>query len=437
MRRNARLTLTLLAAAWMPAATVAAEPKTWELGGRGRWAQVEQPSTQAVGNPALDRVEQLLDANQPDAALDAVLTWIKNPVNQAARDRDRARWLLSDAYLKTGDPVRAFYHCDELLDLYPESRYFGAALEKQYKIADMFLSGYKRKLLGIPLLNVDDEGIDMLFRIQERSPGSPLAERALRRTADFYFADGQFDLAFDAYAAYARSYPRSPTLDRVRLRQALSSLAQFRGVNHDATPLIDARAQFEDIKGRFPELAREEGVEKFIETINQTLARKLLSTADFYRRTSKPVAAAYTLQTLVATYPQTPQAAEAKRALAALPKAAVESAGNARRSEPTTQPIGPQLPAELQGRRPGGSRRGGERLLGRVWSRGSHGSNGRMTSLFRVLDDLPGLASRRGLCPRVPLVPSSSCSGALDLRLQETRGTAPRVRRRNRSCAES
>ncbi|HEX8911979.1 MAG TPA: outer membrane protein assembly factor BamD, partial [Humisphaera sp.] len=128
-----------------------------------------------------------------------------------------------------------------------------------------------------------------------------------------------------------------------------SSLAQFRGVNHDATPLIDARAQFEEIKGRYPEMAREEGVQKFIDTINQTLARKLLSTADYYRRARQPVASAYTLQTLLATYPETPQAADAKKALAALPKAAVDSAGSARRSEPTTQPIGPELPPELKG----------------------------------------------------------------------------------------
>jgi outer membrane assembly lipoprotein YfiO len=333
----------------MPTWADAAEPKNWEFGGRGKWALLEQPTSQPAANPALDRVDQLLAANEPGAALAKVLEWIKAPTNAAAPDRDRALLLLADAYYRTGDPVRAFYHCDELLDLYPESRYFYAALERQYAIADLFLSGYKKRLLGIPVSGATEEGVDMLFRIQERSPGSPLAERALRRTADFYFADGQFDLAGDAYGAYARSYPRSPELPRIKLRQALSSLAQFRGVNHDSTPLIDARAQFEEIKARYPDLAKEEGIEKFIDTINQTLAKKLLSTADYYNRTNHPKAAAYSLLTLNATYPQTPQAGEAKRRLARMPKAIVEAAGQVRASEPSTRPIGPEKPAELQG----------------------------------------------------------------------------------------
>ena len=84
----------------------------------------------------------------------------------------------------------------------------------------------------------------MLYRIQERSPGSPLAERALLRTADYYYNTGQFELASDAYAAYVRSYPRSPNVPRVRLRRAFASYAQFRGTKFDATSLLDARRRW-------------------------------------------------------------------------------------------------------------------------------------------------------------------------------------------------
>ena len=306
-------------AAGMPATVLAVEPKSWEFGGRGNWALASQPTTQAASNPTLDKVEQLLADKRSGAALDLILKWIKTPTNFAAPDRDRALYLLANAYFAEGDRIHAFYHLDELLDVYPESSLFYAALERQYQIADAYLNGYKRTLLGLPVLSATNEAIDMLYRIQERSPGSPLAEKALRRTADFYFADGQFDLAFDAYQAYARAYPRSPDLGRVRLRQALSSFAQFRGLRHDATPLIDARAQFEDIKSRYPELAQQEQVQNFINTINETLAEKLVVTADFYSRTGHPRAAAYTLLTLTATYPQTPQADRARKLLAALP----------------------------------------------------------------------------------------------------------------------
>lgn len=348
MRRNARFAATLLMALAWNALPLAADTKSWEFGGRGRWSEVPQPTSQPVSNVALDKAEQLLGSGQSDAALEALLTWIKAPGNRLAPDRDRALFLLATAYYQLDERITAFYHLDELLDYYPESRFFYPALEKQYQIGDEFLKGHKRKLLGFPVISADEEAIEMLFRIQERSPGSPLAERALLRTADYYFSQSEWELAGDAYTAYARSYPRSPQIGRVRLQRALSSFAQFRGTRHDATPLVDARAQFEDVKARYPELAEQANVQKFIDTINTTLARKMLGTADFYRRTSKPKAAAYTLLTLVNTYPLLPESDQARQELERLPEWAVEQAAAVRTPGPSTRPIGPEKPAELQ-----------------------------------------------------------------------------------------
>lgn len=348
MRRIAPYLVGLLACgAGMPRpAAVAAEPKSWEFGGRGKWAEVQSPASQPVSNLTLDKAEQHLSAGDASAAEKLVVAWVKTPGNQAAPDRDRALFLLADAYYRGDERVKAFYQLDELLDTYPESRFFAPALERQYAIADEYLNGYKDKLLGMRVVGQDDKAIDMLFRVRERAPGSPLAERALLRTADYYFATSQFDFAGDAYQAYARAYPRSPEMGKVKLRQALSSLAQFRGTKFDSTPLIDARAQFEDLKVRYPDVAQQADVQKFIDTINRTLARKLLGTADFYRRTNKPKAAAYSLLTLVATYPTTAEADQARAELQRLPKAVVEQAGQVRRSEPTTQPVGPLGPPD-------------------------------------------------------------------------------------------
>ena len=227
MRRNACIATCLLTVlAWNASPSVAdSRPaKSWDFSGRGRWNEVPQPTSQPVTNVTLDKVEQLLGSRQHGPALELILQWIKAPENRLAPDRDRGLFLLAEAYYQDDERITAFYHLDELLDYYPESRFFYPALDKQYQIADEFLKGHKRKLLGIPLFSVDEEAIDMLFRIQERSPGSPLAERSLLRSADHYFANSEWELAADAYAAYGRSYPRSQEIGRVRLQRALASL---------------------------------------------------------------------------------------------------------------------------------------------------------------------------------------------------------------------
>ena len=135
------------------------------------------------------------------------LRWVKSH-GKIAPQRDRALFLIAQALILTDEPIRAYYYLDELMDEYPSSTLFPAALRTQYNIADGYLNGHKDRLLGLAVIDRSDEAVEMLFRIEQRSPGSPVAERALLRTADFYYANGDYDLAHDAYEFYAKQYPR-------------------------------------------------------------------------------------------------------------------------------------------------------------------------------------------------------------------------------------
>jgi outer membrane assembly lipoprotein YfiO len=335
------------------AATAVAQPRTWQYTGGGRWAAQQRgpttrPSTRPVVNPLLDRVQQLLDARRGQAAHDIVLDWLKR--NPNAPDRDRGLYLLAQAYFQVGDRIWCFYQCDELLDKLPDSRLYFPALELQYRVADSFLNGFRKTFLGLPILSMEDEAIEMLFRIQERSPGSPIAERALLRTGDYYYHTSQFDLAADAYGAFARSFSRSPQVPRVKLQQAFATLAQFRGPRYDATPLIDSRAMFREIIERYPNLGRDENLPEFIDRIDNTLASKLYIEADFYLRTNQPRAAVFIYRMLIKTYPNSRDAAMAKNDLAKMPASALASPTPPAAtplpptSEPTF-PVNPGLPA--------------------------------------------------------------------------------------------
>jgi outer membrane protein assembly factor BamD (BamD/ComL family) len=297
-------------------------PQSWELQD-GRWTPLTtQASTRPVSDPTLDRAEELLASRQHNAARSLLLRWIK--LDKGSPLRDRAIFLLAEVYYQDGDRIRSFYHLDELMDTFPDSPLFYRALEMQYRIADAYLKGYKIKFLGMPIIGAEDEAIEMLYRIQQRSPGSPLAERSLLRTADYYYANSEFDLAGDAYASYTRSYPRSPLIPKVRLREAFSSLARFRGLRFDATPLIDARAQLVDIINAYPELAKEENLPTILDRIDSSFAHKIYVTAEFYRRTKDLKTAAYNYRFLIKTYPRSPEATLAEAQLKRLPPSALE-----------------------------------------------------------------------------------------------------------------
>ena len=77
-----------------------------------------------------------------------------------------------------------------------------------------------------------------------------------------------------------------------------------------------------------PELAQQESVPHYIHRIDDALARKLYVTADFYHRTHEPLAAAYTYELLVQTYPNAPEASTAPAAQVASQTAVWSGSGN-------------------------------------------------------------------------------------------------------------
>jgi outer membrane protein assembly factor BamD (BamD/ComL family) len=284
-----------------------------------RWVPVEQaaPTTVPV-DEALDRAEDYLQRGGWSAARTILLRWFDTHDRKAPL-RDRATFLFAEAYFQKGDRVLAFYHFDEVMDLYPESRLYPAAMQRQYDIADAYLNGYKDRFLYMAIIGREEEAIDMLFRIQSRAPGSALAEKALLRTADYYYETTQYDLAADAYAVFLKNYPRDPLYPQVKLRQAFATIAQFNGTRFDATPIIDGRQLLSELIVTDPELAKGQNLEELRKRIDEALAKKLYQQADWFVRTHHSRGAVYMCRLLIGTYPDSPSAVLARQMLDGIP----------------------------------------------------------------------------------------------------------------------
>lgn len=323
---TARALLLTFAAGFASASPALADNRqTYSLDSAGQWKATETPAspaaTRAAANRAsseLDRVAAEIERGQYDAAFRHAVAWLNAPANRTHPARDRGLYLAAVALHDRLDLVRAFYYCDELLDEHPESARFQDALEMQYDIADRYLRGLRDKFLGMRVLPRDDAAIEMLFRIQQRAPGSPVAEKALLRTADYYWADSQFDLAGDAYQAYVRSYPRSPKAPLARLREAYANLAQFRGPAFDPRPVLNARQQLTSLMGEYPDLAKQEDLQGKVLLADRQLARKLVIRADYYRRTGEPASAAQICRRAIELFPSLPETDDARAMLAKL-----------------------------------------------------------------------------------------------------------------------
>jgi outer membrane protein assembly factor BamD (BamD/ComL family) len=281
-----------------------------------KWVSAPTPQP---GTPAgeLEIIRQLIDQNENDDAIEAAERFLQQwPIHPGSEE---AMNLAGQAEMNRGNFWNAYNDWFERqVTNYPNGQFFDRALDREFRIAEAFLEGRKRKVWKIFRLSAEEEGLDMLLRIASHAPGTEIAERALMRAADWHFSNENYDDAVDAYDAFVNTNPQSPRRAYAMLQAAKAELLRFQGVRWEDRPLKDARERFTVFAQAYPQAARRENIPAILQEIYLTLAHKSYQTGAFYERTKHPRAAAFYYQKTVEEYPDTQWAAQAQQRIAAL-----------------------------------------------------------------------------------------------------------------------
>jgi len=314
-RRSRFLSLAVLCVGILTAAANAnavkdtgAAPPGWELR-NGSWVPLVQPGEGTPDAQVAQMVKDLAEGNTKKLLADAKV-WIK--ANEKHPLMPQVLLLQGDAEVLRGNRYEALYSYEVLINNYPTSDLYIHTLEREYNIADALLRGYKRKFLGMRIFSATDDAIELLDRIQDRQRGAPIAERAGLRVADHFYETGKFQEAADSYSDFLKRYPYSQYIRKAEIRRAESSLANFRGIKFDFTPLYDAREQFATVAENYKQSAAELQTRAIDDRIYQLEGAKELETARYYWRAGRKNAAAYYYKRVMANWPNTAMANEAR-----------------------------------------------------------------------------------------------------------------------------
>jgi len=251
----------------------------------------------------LAEVQKLLDEGRAKKAYKQVKKWIK--AHEDSEVMDQALFLQAQAQFDRKLYYQSFEVYEEMLDGWGASSLFEAALYQQMEIARRFLAGAKRKVWGFIPASARTEGLEILDRVVERWPGSELAAQALMMQADYYYGRGRFIEAQATYQIVVENYTKSEYYEKSLLRNAESTHAQYRGPLYDSGCLTEARLRYEQYRARYPQRARELGIEQRIARIRWQEAEKHYKIADFYRRTHRDEASRYYADYVRAHWPGT------------------------------------------------------------------------------------------------------------------------------------
>ncbi|MFM1889640.1 MAG: outer membrane protein assembly factor BamD [Planctomycetota bacterium] len=277
------------------------QEKRYELTTDDQWAPLAEADPDGEEAQLLE-VRKALGLGEPKRALNLVTGFLER--SPFSKWRPEALLLQGDARLALGDEFDALMVYEELIRRYPGSGVFVTALEREFEIAKQYANGLRRKLWGtFRILDASDEAEEILIRIQERLPGSTLAEKAGMTLADFYFDRRDLFMAAEAYDIFIENYPRSTEIDKARLRLIYSYLANFRGPEYDALGLLEAQARLKELQVTRPALAQKVGAEALLVRVYESDATKMLATAKWYLEVEDPISAEYTIRRMIEAYP--------------------------------------------------------------------------------------------------------------------------------------
>lgn len=279
-----------------------------ELGPDDRW-QVQTAGATSGPEAQLAIARRFLAENRPERAYNIVLRWIRR--HPGSPELPMAHLIKGDALVAMTDYYESLYDYEYIARAFPGSNEFKIALEREFEIARMFATGTKRKWLGLRIAPAIDEAEEILIRIQERMPGSQLAEQAGLALGDLYFRQRRMNMAADAYAIFIERYPRSPSLNLANYRLIIANIAAFKGPRFDIVGLLEAKAQLHRLQTLRPAEAEQIGAGALVARIEESEATKLLTTARWYQRIGDPIAAEVTVRALVRRFPRSSATAEA------------------------------------------------------------------------------------------------------------------------------
>ena len=305
-----------------------------------RWIKASDDDTSSEAGQ-LRQAQLALARGEAPRALNLVTGWLER--YPASKLRPVGLLIKGDSLLAVGDEYKALYEYEEIARKYAASEVFVTSLEREFQIATAYANGLRRKFMGtFRWLSGDEEAQELLIRIQERLPGSELAERAGMELADFYFRKRDLQMAADAYDLFVRNYPKSRQVEKAKLRHIYSLCASYKGPLYDARGLFEASERLRDLQVTDPITAQRVGADALLVRIYESEAMKLLVEAEWYAYVDDPISAERAIRRIMRKYPKSIAALNALRAMPTL-------YARLPRSVTSTCPDYPRLRKELLG----------------------------------------------------------------------------------------
>lgn len=265
----------------------------------GAWQQTAEP-TPGTDEYVLWQARKLLAEGKPGKATGVLSDWLED--NERSRNPylAEAYFLRAESRLANDREYKALFDYETVIRDFSATPYYAKAVQREYEIGSAYLDGLRRRFLGLRFENARLTGEELIIRVQERLPGSDLAEQAALDLAQHYYKRRELALAAEMYAIFRENYPDSPNIRFAMLREIECHIARFKGPRYDGSGLIDAKLLMEQYDATYPgEAARSGVIDGLSAWVDESAAQQTLATAEWYLKTGDDASARFILARLI------------------------------------------------------------------------------------------------------------------------------------------
>ncbi|MFH1640911.1 MAG: outer membrane protein assembly factor BamD [Candidatus Omnitrophota bacterium] len=209
-----------------------------------------------------------------------------------------------------GNLYEAYQAYQKTIDKYPFSERIPEIIEREFKVAEAFISGAKRKAMGI-VLPVENPAIEILTKVIENSTYGPLAANAQYKLGLVLKSLVRYYEAEDAFSKVLSNYPDSEWVDAAKFQIASCRAAISRGPDYDRGSAKEAKQKFEEFIEEHPDAALSRDAEKNIEQLKEKEAEGNYNIGRFYEKQKEYKAAKVYYNDVINNYPESHWAAKA------------------------------------------------------------------------------------------------------------------------------
>ncbi len=239
------------------------------------------------------------------------------------------RWPLSsvsgEAQFKIGfmlEKMAEFYPAFEayqkVIKSHPNSQFFDLAIERQFAIGNLFLSGEPQRLWKIPLLPSMDRTVKIYETVIKNAPYGRYAAQAYFNMGQAREKQKKWSDAIAAYNMILDKYPNDPLAPNAQYQIGYAWYRASSEADYDQSAARKSIEGFQDYLTKFPRSDKEEQAREYINELSGRQVQGSFNIARFYERQRNYKAAFIYYNDVIQINPESEQAQQAKTRIEAI-----------------------------------------------------------------------------------------------------------------------